>query len=54
MALLFVASRTVGLPGYQEPWTADGGLGLVATAAELVFVVCAALALPPVRLPRRL
>jgi hypothetical protein len=45
MAVLFVASRTVGLPGYKETWTSDNSLGLLSTATELVVVSCAAVAL---------
>jgi hypothetical protein len=41
MAVLFVASRTVGLPAYDEAWTSDAGLGLWALAPEAVFVWCA-------------
>lgn len=49
MALLFVASRTVGLPGFHEAWSSDGGLGLVALLPEAFFVGCAAIR---IRLPR--
>jgi hypothetical protein len=41
MAVLFVVSRTVGLPAYDEAWTSDAGLGLAALPPELVFVWCA-------------
>jgi hypothetical protein len=44
MAASFVASRTVGLPGLHESWSSDGGLGLVALAAEAGFLGCAAAA----------
>jgi hypothetical protein len=53
MASAFAASRTVGLPGFREGWTSDSGLGLVALAAELTFVLCALNALPPIRLRNR-
>jgi hypothetical protein len=52
MAVLFVASRTVGLPAYQESWTSDHSLGLIATAAEVVFVTCAFAVCSPVVLRR--
>jgi hypothetical protein len=54
MAVAFVASRTVGLPGLHESWTSDAGLGLVALPPELIFVTCAIKVLPgPAwRLPR--
>lgn len=48
MTVLFVASRTVGLPDYQESWTSDNSLGLFATATELVFVGCAYVVCSPV------
>ena len=38
MAIAFVASRTVGLPGVHEAWTSDHRLGVVALADELIFV----------------
>jgi hypothetical protein len=41
MAVLFVISRTLGLPGYREAWTSDGGLGLVCLVPEALFVACA-------------
>lgn len=41
MALAFVASRTVGLPGLRESWISDAGLGLVSLPPEVVFVICA-------------
>jgi hypothetical protein len=40
MAVLFVISRTAGLPDYQEGWTADSNLGLVSLAADLVYLAC--------------
>jgi hypothetical protein len=45
MAFAFLASRTVGLPGYHEQWTSDSGLGLYALAPEVVFLLCGARAL---------
>jgi hypothetical protein len=41
MAIAFLASRTVGLPGFHEAWTSDGGLGLLALPPEAVFVAIA-------------
>jgi hypothetical protein len=50
MTLGFVASRTVGLPGYREAWTSDAGLGVVSLPPELIFVICAMKVIPrPVR-----
>jgi hypothetical protein len=46
MALGFVASRTVGFPGYHESWTSDAGLGLVSIPPELIFVICTVAVLP--------
>ena len=42
MALLFTASRLVGLPDYHEAWTSDGALGLWSLPAELIYLLCAA------------
>ena len=42
MAVGFVASRTVGLPGLHEAWTSDGGLGLFALLFEAIFVAITA------------
>jgi len=44
MGVLFVASRTIGLPGFREAWSSDGGLGLAALPAEAVFIGCAIIA----------
>ena len=41
MAITFVASRTVGLPGFHEAWTSDGGLGLLALPPEAIFIAIA-------------
>lgn len=41
MAVAFAASRTVGLPGFHEQWTSDGGLGLLALLADFVFITIA-------------
>jgi hypothetical protein len=41
MALAFVTSRTVGLPGLHEGWTSDAGLGLLSLPPEVAFVGCA-------------
>jgi hypothetical protein len=41
MATLFVLSRTTGLPGFQEHWSSDGGLGLASLPPESVFLACA-------------
>lgn len=40
MAVMFVLSRTAGLPSYHEGWTADSNLGLVSLAADLAFLAC--------------
>lgn len=47
-AVLFVLSRTVGLPGdYRETWiqTPEDLLGLLSLLAEVIFIVCAAMSL---------
>jgi hypothetical protein len=41
MAVLFVISRLVGLPGYHEEWTSDSSLGLWSLVPEAVFVLLA-------------
>lgn len=53
MFVLFVVSRTVGLPGgYQEEWAGsyENVLGLVSLGLEVVFVAAAVLSLAPGRL----
>jgi hypothetical protein len=42
MAIAFVASRTVGLPGFHEAWTSDNALGLIALAPGTAFLGLAA------------
>jgi hypothetical protein len=54
MFVAFVLSRTTGLPGYQETWTSDGGLGLVSLPPELVFVGCAIASAAVRRVPKQL
>lgn len=49
MAVLFVVSRTAGLPDYHEAWTSDGALGLWCLVPEAIFLACAATVLPAVR-----
>jgi hypothetical protein len=49
MAVLFVVSRTFGLPDYHEAWTSDSALGLWCLVPEAIFVACAATVLPAVR-----
>ncbi len=47
-SVLFVLSRTVGLPGdYRETWaqTPEDLLGLASLLAEVMFIACAALSL---------
>jgi hypothetical protein len=41
MAVLFIISRTLGLPDYHEAWTSDSALGLWCLAPEALFVACA-------------
>jgi hypothetical protein len=41
MAVLFVISRLVGLPGYHEEWTSDSSLGLWSLVPEALFVLLA-------------
>lgn len=50
MGVLFVVSRTVGLPDYHEAWTSDSALGLWCLPPELLFVACALRAVPAARL----
>lgn len=49
MAVLFVVSRTIGLPDYHEAWTSDDALGLWCLVPEALFVACAAVAVPAAR-----
>lgn len=51
MFVAFLLSRTTGLPGYHEPWTSDGGLGIATLPPELVFLACAVHALRLRRAP---
>ena len=44
MGVVFVISRTWGLPGYHEEWTSDSSLGLWSLLPEATFVACAAVA----------
>jgi hypothetical protein len=38
MAVAFVVSRAVGLPGYHEAWTSDHALGLVSLAGDALYL----------------
>jgi hypothetical protein len=38
LAVAFVVSRTVGLPGYHEAWTTDHSLGLVSLAGDAAYL----------------
>ena len=49
MAVLFVVSRTFGLPDYHEAWTSDSALGLWCLVPEAIFLACAATVLPAIR-----
>lgn len=52
MFVLFLVSRTVGLPGYHEAWTSDHGLGLASLPPELIFIGAALYAVRVRRTPR--
>src|SRR5690348_8335900 len=40
MAAAFVASRTFGLPNFQEAWTSDNWLGLASLVPEAAYLAC--------------